>query len=90
MTYFVVNACQVSQHVSIDSETGTAAHGKLFNQEEVPSETLFYAPVTYLREREDEEKWRKQFEERFAKETLIQFGGKGSTGVGYCSVLLNK
>lgn len=84
LTYFAVNACQVSQHVSIDSKTGTAAHGKLFNQEEVPSETLFYAPVTYLRD----SKHLPDFESRVNQETLVQFGGKGSTGIGYCSVKL--
>ena len=84
LTYFAVNACQVSQHVSIDSTTGTAAHGKLFNQEEVPSETLFYAPVTYMRDSEH----LKKFEDKLREESLIQFGGKGSTGIGYCSVKL--
>ena len=84
LTYFAVNACQVSQHVSIDSATGTAAHGKLFNQEEVPSETLFYAPVTYMRDSEHLSK----FESKLKEEALIQFGGKGSTGIGYCSVKL--
>lgn len=84
LTYFAVNACQVSQHVSIDSKTGTAAHGKLFNQEEVPSETLFYAPVTYLRASEH----LADFESRVNEETLVQFGGKGSSGIGYCSVKL--
>lgn len=84
LTYFAVNACQVSQHVSIDSSTGTAANGKLFNQEEVPSETLFYAPVTYMRD----SKHLQQFESRLREESLIQFGGKGSTGIGYCSVRL--
>lgn len=84
LTYFAVNACQVSQHVSIDSQTGTAAHGKLFNQEEVPSETLFYAPVTYMRDSQH----LPAFESRVNQETLVQFGGKGSTGIGYCSVKL--
>ena len=84
LTYFAVNACQVSQHVSIDSSTGTAAKGKLFNQEEVPSETLFYAPVTYMRA----SGYIEEFESRVNKETLVQFGGKGSTGIGYCSVKL--
>ncbi len=84
LAYFAVNACQVSQHVSIDSGTGTAAKGKLFNQEEVPSETLFYAPVCYMRA----SKYLADFESRVNKETLVQFGGKGSTGIGYCSVKL--
>ena len=84
LTYFAVNACQVSQHVSIDSRTGTALQGHLFNQEEVPSETLFYAPVTYMRD----SKHLSTFADKLKDETLIQFGGKGSTGIGYCSVRL--
>lgn len=88
LTYFAVNACQVSQHVSIDSQTGTAVNGKLFNQEEVPAETLFFAPVTYLREVDDEKALRDDFEKKLGTESLIQFGGKGSTGIGYCSVKL--
>lgn len=87
LTYFAVNACQVSQHVSIDSKTGTALGGHLFNQEEVPSETLFYAPVTFMRA-DQFAKYIDEFKDRIDKETLIQFGGKGSTGIGYCSVKL--
>ena len=84
MSFFAENACQISQHVSIDSKTGTAAEGKLFNQEEVPSETLFYAPLTELRT--DVEY--KPFSDKMAKSSLVQFGGKGTTGIGYCSVKL--
>ena len=84
MSFFAENACQISQHVSIDSKTGTAAEGKLFNQEEVPSETLFYAPLTELRT--DVEY--KPFSDKMAKSPLVQFGGKGTTGIGYCSVKL--
>lgn len=84
MSFFAENACQISQHVSIDSKTGTAAEGKLFNQEEVPSETLFYAPLTELRT--DVEY--KPFSDKMAKSPLVQFGGNGTTGIGYCSVKL--
>ena len=84
MSFFAENACQISQHVSIDSKTGTAAEGKLFNQEEVPSETLFYAPLTELRT--DVEYT--PFSDQMAKSPLVQFGGKGTTGIGYCSVKL--
>ena len=84
MSFFAENACQISQHVSIDSETGTAAEGRLFNQEEVPSETLFYAPLTELRKDVDYA----PFAARMGESPLVQFGGKGTTGIGYCSVKL--
>lgn len=84
MSFFAENACQISQHVSIDSETGTAADGKLFNQEEVPSETLFYAPITQVRADVD----CAAFDRKLADSPLVQFGGKGTSGIGYCSVKL--
>ena len=84
MSFFAENACQISQHVSIESSTGTAADGKLFNQEEVPSEALFYAPVTELRADVDYA----SFVGKMGKSPLVQFGGKGTTGIGYCSVKL--
>lgn len=84
MKYFAQNACQVSQHVCIDSERGTAVKGKLFNEEEVPSDTLFYAPVSQLKKHVDVS----SFVDRFSTESLLQFGGKETTGIGYCSVKL--
>lgn len=84
LTFFAQNACQISQHVGINPETGTAAQGKLYNQEEVPSETLFYAPVTALRNEADIQ----TLQGRVNAETLIQFGAKGTTGIGYCTVKL--
>ncbi len=51
MSFFAQNACEVSQHVRIDDETATAAHGALFNQENVPAETLFYAVINLFKGR---------------------------------------
>ena len=51
MSYFAVNACEVATHVKINDETGTAAEGALFNQENVPSETLFYSVLYAFRQR---------------------------------------
>jgi len=51
MSFFAQNACEVAQHVRISDETGTAEGGALFNQENVPSETLFYSVVHGLKER---------------------------------------
>ncbi|HHU15977.1 MAG: type III-B CRISPR module RAMP protein Cmr4 [Kiritimatiellae bacterium] len=82
LTHFAQNACQVSQHVRIDDETGTADGGGLFNEETVPSETLFYAPLGITHDNPNVH----TFLEKFKTESLIQFGGKGTTGLGYCTV----
>jgi CRISPR-associated protein Cmr4 len=81
MSYFAENACQVSQHVRIDDATGTAEDGGLFNEETVPAECLFYAPLVTLRENSDVAACIAHFQ----KEQLIQFGGKSTTGLGYCT-----
>jgi CRISPR-associated protein Cmr4 len=51
MSFFAASACEVAQHVRIDDTTGTAADQALFNQENVPSETLFYAFVRFCQGR---------------------------------------
>ena len=81
LSYFAENACQVSQHVRIDDETGTAEDGGLFNEETVPSECLFYATLTSLREQTQVN----ALVDSFKNEQLVQFGGKGTTGLGYCT-----
>lgn len=43
MTHFVTTTCEVAQHVRISDETGTAEGTGLFNQENVPADTLFYS-----------------------------------------------
>jgi CRISPR-associated protein Cmr4 len=84
LSHFAVNACQVNQHVRIDDDTGTADDGGLFNEETVPSECLFYAPLTLLlRGAEDNAVFK-----TLATEQLVQFGGNGTTGLGFCTVKL--
>jgi len=85
LAHFAVNACQVNQHVRIDDETGTADGGGLFNEETVPSETLFYAPLTVLRAGSGEN----EVFSTLSAEQLIQFGGNGTTGLGFCTVKLS-
>jgi CRISPR-associated protein Cmr4 len=85
-----VNACQINQHVRIDDTTGTADDGGLFNEETVPSETLFYAPLTVL-PRRSEDKAALEDNAVFkalAPEQLVQFGANGTTGLGFCTVKL--
>jgi len=82
--HFVRNACEVRQHVKIDPESGTAKGGVLFNEECVPSETLFHATVSNLRGASDDNA---VFTD-LANEQLIQFGGNATTGLGFCAVKL--
>ena len=83
--YFAENACEVAQHIRIDNETGTVAPGALFNQENVPSETLFYAVVQSV-----EPEVLGVVEARLvAQGNLLQLGADETTGLGWCSVKLN-
>ena len=93
MSFFAQNACEVAQHVRIDDETGTAAGGALFNQENVPSETMFYAIVHAFDGRGDTSKAKKAEDAITAFTAKIdgkafQFGGDASTGLGWCSLKL--
>jgi CRISPR-associated protein Cmr4 len=84
--HFAVNACQVNQHVRINDETGTAEKGGLFNEETVPSETLFTSAITRLKASAGVD----QLTKAMNSEQLVQFGGNGTTGSGFCTVKLAK
>lgn len=78
-------ACEVSQHVGIDPQKGTAKKGALFNLEAVPAEALFFAPLALLARASAElDKLADLFEQR----PVLQFGGDGTTGLGFCTVKL--
>jgi CRISPR-associated protein Cmr4 len=96
MSHFATTACEVAQHVRISDETGTAAVGALFNQENVPSETLFYAVMNAFRGRGEKfkdktpEEALASFEDKVkAAKEVFQFGGDASTGLGFCTVTTN-
>jgi CRISPR-associated protein Cmr4 len=81
MAHFARTACEVAQHVSINDEAGTADDGKLFNQENVPADTLFYSVLTELRGG--------AFDKLNGKlPTILQIGGDATTGLGFCSTHL--
>jgi CRISPR-associated protein Cmr4 len=84
LSHFAVNACQVNQHVRINDETGTVDGGGLFNEETVPSETLFYSALTELRKPKEVN----GVFDSLAREQLVQFGGNGTTGLGFCTTKL--
>lgn len=97
MSFFVRNACEIAQHVRINDKTGTADGGALFNQENVPSETLFYSVLHALDERSanSETERRKAGDALHAfsvklENPLFQFGGDASTGLGYCTVQISE
>jgi CRISPR-associated protein Cmr4 len=83
--HFALNGCPVQQHVRIDDKTGTADDGGLFNEEVVPSEALFFASLTLLRQAEVQNPVFAALE----NEQLIQFGGNGTIGLGYCTAKLS-
>ncbi len=98
MSHFVTTACEVAQHVRISDETGTAEEGGLFNQENVPSETLFYSVLhatsgrgPHFGPKGTAEKTAAQAHEDFEKMLkgkVFQFGGDASTGLGFCTVTI--
>jgi CRISPR-associated protein Cmr4 len=95
MSFFAQNACEVAQHVKISDETGTSEAGALFNQENVPSETLFYSVVHFFPGRGEKFKDKKPddavtaFTAKLAGQAF-QFGGDASTGLGCCTVQIER
>jgi CRISPR-associated protein Cmr4 len=85
-SHFVKNACEVSQHVGIDPQKGTAKPGALFNLEAVPAEALFFAVVTSLARANGE---LADLEQLLTGKPVMQFGGDSTTGLGFCTVKLN-
>lgn len=96
MSYFVTTACEIAQHVRINDETGTAEAGALFNQENVPADTLFYSLITTTDSRVPHADFKdhsaKQAWETFSKKVkaqkVFQFGGNATTGLGFTSVTI--
>ncbi len=92
MSFFARTACEVAQHVRIDDKTGTAVTGGLFNQENVPSESLFYTVVRGFEERTPKDQKRpaeealEALKDKIKNKPMFQFGGDASTGLGYCTV----
>ena len=83
-SYFVENACEIAQHVKINAETGTAVSGGLFNQVNVPSESMFYAVMHEMRDGLTE-----KLAEKLAKQDhVLQIGADAGSGLGWCSVKL--
>lgn len=82
--YFAKNACEVAQHNRINETTNTVDGSGFFNQENVPSETLFYALVFC----EDESLLKDEFANQIKKEGMLQIGADMTTGLGWCTATL--
>lgn len=92
--YFAENACETAQHIRIDDQTGTVAKGALFNQENVPSETLFYSVVN-AQAGKGSGNGKTPGEAMAALKQqlaagLIQIGADETTGLGWCSVSMKE
>lgn len=92
LTFLTSTACEVAQHVHINDATGTAASGALFNQENVPAETLFYSvlnvPSRVGQKKQAEEAISALSTKIAEANSILQFGGDASSGLGYCTVTL--
>lgn len=97
MSHFARTACEVAQHVRINDATGTAEDGGLFNQENVPADTLFYATIHATKARSAAHRESKK-DPSLALDALgkrltspdvgqtLQIGADATTGLGFCSV----
>lgn len=85
-SHFCATACEVQQRIRINDITGTVDGGGLFNQENVPSETLFYA---VMGERQADANALAPLSEKLkAAGNMLQIGGDETIGLGFCSVIL--
>ena len=80
--YFAENACEIANHNRINDVTGVVQGSALFSQENVPSETLFYAMLNTKKANDFG-----KLETKLAGENnLLQIGADMTTGLGWCSV----
>lgn len=87
-SYFARNACEVVTRIKVDDETGTVASGALFNQENVPSETLFYT-VLHAKGSSDRSAAAALDALKAKLDTnhnMFQIGGDETIGLGFCSI----
>lgn len=80
--YFVENDCEIANHNVIDDGTGVVKN--FFNQENVPSEAMFYG-ILHSKDETDF----KDFDDKLVENNkLLQIGADVTTGLGWCSVKL--
>ena len=82
--YFAKNACEVAQHNRISDKTNTVDGTGFFNQENVPSEALFYALVSC----QDEALLEGEFAKKVKDAEMLQIGADMTTGLGWCTATI--
>lgn len=87
-SYFVEHACEVVTRIRVNDEKGTVDNGALFNQEQVPSETMFYG-VIGANDKDNEDAIGKLESRLVSAGNILQIGGDETIGLGYCEVNLN-
>lgn len=93
MSHFTTTACEIAQHVCIDDSTGTAKKTGLFNQENVPADSLFYTVIRATRgkdilaqQKSPAEALQAFKDVALSPECIHQFGANITTGLGFCSL----
>ena len=84
--YFSENACEIAQHNRINDDTHVVDDKALFNQENVPSEAMFYAVLRS----NDADDFKKLSVKLASTGNVVQIGADITTGRGWCSGTLAK
>ena len=90
--HFCEHACEVVTRIKINDETGTVDGSALFNQEQVPSETLFYTVVLAQGEKmkgggsRNSDTALTAIKTKVEAQRWIQVGGDATIGLGFCTV----
>lgn len=84
--HFVSTCTEVVARIVIDP--GTRTNSNLFNQENIPCESLFYSVLTVLKARRNgfEGEPKKHLDSLLGANPHLQIGGDETTGHGFCEV----
>lgn len=88
-SFFVRNACEVVTRIRINDDTKVVDNGALFNQEQVPSETLFYS-VLGEQLVKGSSGGLDALEAKVKDVSVIQVGGDATVGLGFCQVFFKE
>ncbi|MEH6626601.1 MAG: type III-B CRISPR module RAMP protein Cmr4 [Motiliproteus sp.] len=85
-------ATPVRTHIAIDSNTKTVKPGALWNQENLPPETVLYTSLTATRSRDSAgldsaNVMACVVDELFSNHSYLQLGGNETVGMGWCHVV---
>lgn len=90
--HFCEHACEIVTRIKINDETGVVDGGMLFNQEQVPSETLFYTVIMAQDEKKKSGGGRSAgaalsaLKAKMEAQKWLQVGGDATIGLGFCAV----